>query len=198
MRIPRQIPDRAHRHSRQREVDNELRQAFLPILRLARRAHQGDHVVAVLRVGGPYLAAVQTPAAFAARGPRANAGEVGAGIGLAHADAKEGFGATNFGQIELALRLRAELEDQGPALAVGDPVRGNRGAGGQQFFHQNEAREGIQVGTTVARRQGHADPTPCGQLLAKGGIEAHPGAGPDVGGHWLKAGLEKGLYLGAK
>src|SRR3990167_6435240 len=63
MCITRQVTDRAHRHAWQCQIDNELRQAFLPVLRLARRAHQRDHVVAVLRVGGPYLAAVQPPAA---------------------------------------------------------------------------------------------------------------------------------------
>jgi hypothetical protein len=98
------------------------------------------------------------------------AGQIGAGIGYAHADAKEGFGGADFRQVELALRLRAELEDQGPAVAVGDPVRVHRGAGGQQFFHQHEAKEGA----TVLRRQGHADPARAASFLLKAALALKP------------------------
>lgn len=39
MHFADQVKDRAHRHAGQSQVDNELRQAFSPVLRLARRTH---------------------------------------------------------------------------------------------------------------------------------------------------------------
>ena len=45
------------------------------------------------------------------------------------------------GNVELLLRLGAVLDDQRRALAIGDPVRRHRRAGGQQLLEQHEARE---------------------------------------------------------
>ena len=55
-------------------------------------------------------------------------GEIGAGIGLAHADAEEDLAAADPGQEFLALRLAAEAQQERAALPVGDPVRRDGGA----------------------------------------------------------------------
>ncbi len=73
-------------------VDQELRQP-VPAVFLGRRrgAQQRDHVVGIMRVAGPDLAAVDQPAALGL-GRAGRGGEhVGAGIGLRQADAEAEF-----------------------------------------------------------------------------------------------------------
>src|SRR3546814_380352 len=63
---------------------------------------------------------------------------VGARVRLAHADAVEGFAARDRRQEAFALFFRAEAQQQGAALPVGDPVRRYRRAGGQHLLQHDE------------------------------------------------------------
>ena len=82
----REIDDRAHRDARQRRVDQELREPLVLLRRVVARAEQRDHVVGEVRVARPHLGAVDAIAAGHSLGARAQRGEVGARVGLAHAD----------------------------------------------------------------------------------------------------------------
>lgn len=199
MRVARQVGDRPYRDTGQRQIDNELRQALIAVLRRAGGAHQRDHVMAMLGVGGPDLAPRKRPAAVCtARGPRPHAGQVRAGIRFAHADAEEGFAAANARQIEAALRLAAELADLGTALPIGDPVGRHRRPGAQQLLDQDEARERVHLGAAIRARQRHADPAARRQLAAEAGVKAHPRTRAPVGRQRRQFGLEKGLDVLAK
>lgn len=198
MRVAGQILDRPDGHARQRQVDDELRQALVTVLRRARGARQRDHVVRAVRIGGPDLAAVQAPAARHGLGAGADAGQVGARAGLAHADAEEGLGAADARQVEGLLRRRAELEDQRRALAVGDPVRRHRCARTQQFLGQHEAREMAAPGAAVFARQRQAEPAAFGQLAAETGVVTHPGAGAFIGFQPVQRVGQEGAYVGAQ
>ncbi len=176
-----EIADRSNRHAGKRQVDDELRKPFLPVRRFSGGPNQGDHVLAVMCVGRPDLPAVQAPAFRALGRPRADARQVRAGIGLAHADAEEGLRGADLGQVEAALRLGAELVDQRPALAIRDPVGGDRRARGQQFLHQDEAREGVQAGASVLLGKRDAHPAALSQFPAEAGIESHPGPRAHLG-----------------
>lgn len=87
--VASEVPDGPHAHAGQGEVDDELRQASLSVLLVPGRAHQGNHVLAVLRVGGPDLLAVEQPASAMRARAGCHARQIGAGIGLAHADAEK-------------------------------------------------------------------------------------------------------------
>lgn len=182
VRVAGQVFDGPDGYAGQGQVDDHLGQALVPVGRRARGAHQRDHVVRAMRIGGPDLAAVEQPAAVARLGAGADAGQVGARVRFAHADAEKSLGAADARQVEAALLLGAVFQDQRRALAVGDPVRRDRRACAQQFFRQHEAREMPARGAAVFARQRHAQPAALGQGAAEAGVEAHPGTRPLVGG----------------
>ena len=77
-------------------------------------------------------------------------------------------------QIAFPLRLGAELQDQRATLAIGDPMRTDGGAHGQQFLHQHEAAEGVEITAAVLLRQGRADPAALGHFAAECRVEGQP------------------------
>ncbi len=181
VRVARLVDDRPHVHAGQRQIDDELRQALLPVFRRTRRAHQRDHVLAVMRVGRPDLAAGQTPAAFAARWRgcarwRDRSPSPARSCRCRKMPRRHRCAA---GRSPSALRCRTE--NQRTALTVGDPVRGDRRACRQQFLDQHEASERIHACAAVARGQGQADPAACGETPAEVRVEAHPRTGANVG-----------------
>ncbi|MNS77188.1 hypothetical protein D3C72_1107650 [compost metagenome] len=201
MRIARQVLNGAHGHAGQRQVHDQLRQALMAVFGGARRADQRNHVVRAVRVGRPDLAAVQAPAATSgADEVRAgsDAGQVGTSPGLAHADAEEGVCAADARQVEVALRGRAVFQDQGRALAVGDPVRRHRCPRAQQFFRQHEAREVAALGAAVFARQRQAEPPALGKLAAEAGVKTHPGTRALVGLQAVQRVRQKGANLSAQ
>src|SRR5260370_21372716 len=118
-----------------------------------------DHVMRDMGAAGPDLGAGELPAALHGYGAAADRGEVGARIGLAHADAEIGLAAADAGQEALALRLGAEAQQERPALAVGGPVRGDRGAGDEDLLGDDVALARGALAAAVAALPGPAGPT---------------------------------------
>ncbi|MCY1513622.1 hypothetical protein D9M68_481310 [compost metagenome] len=192
MRVAGQVLDRAIADAGQAQVDQHLRQALVAVAVLARSTHQCAHVLRPMRVGGPDLTAVQAPPGLGAHGAGAHAGEVGTGVGLAHADGHEDLATHHARDEEIALRRRAELQDQRGRLAVGEPVRRHRRAGGDQFLHQYEAGKGAAAGTTILLRQGEPEPALPRERAAEVGVVAHPRAGTHVRRHLAQGLLQEG------
>ena len=138
-------------------------------------AHQRDHPVGVLRVGGPDLLARHFPPAVDATRARAHGGEIGARARLAHADAEAELAARDRGQKRLALLFRAEAQQQRPALPVGDPMRTDRRAGDQQFLDHDIAFGIRALVAAIRLGPGHPDPAARAQLPAELAAAARPG-----------------------
>src|SRR5262249_27706346 len=109
-------------------------------------------------VAGPDLGAADLIAALDLHGLGADRGEVGAGIGLAHADAEEALALADSGEEAPALRLCPEAQEQRPALPVGGPVRRDRGTGDEQLLGHDVALEEAALAAAVALGPRHADP----------------------------------------
>ena len=172
-----EIDDRTDRDAGRLEVDEELRQPLVLLVRHHRGAEERDRVVGEVRVGGPHLGAVHAVAAVDGRRPRADGGEVGARVGLAHADGEGQLAPRDGGHEALALRLGAEAEQQRTALPVGDPVGADGRAGRQQLLQHHVPLEERPLVAAVLLGPRHADPAPGAQLAAEGGIEPAPRPG---------------------
>src|SRR5580692_4323766 len=138
-----------------------------------------------VRVGGPDLRPAQRPAAFDLTGSAAHGGEIGAGVGFAHSQRPERLRRGDPRQEALTLLLGTEREDRRRRLAVGYPVRADRGASGQQFLDHHEPFYRRPPVPSVPPRDRHAHPAARGELAAevrpvgaaypKTGIDAHVG-----------------------
>src|SRR5262249_55416564 len=84
--------------------------------------------------------------------------EVGPRIRLAHADAEKDLALRNARQKGEALLLGAKAQQQGRALPVGDPMRPDRRARGQQLLGHDIAFEHAALAAAIALGPGHADP----------------------------------------
>ena len=198
MLVAGKVADGAHGDAGQRQVDDHLRQALVPVLRRAAGAQQRDHVVRAVGVGGPQLLALEQPAVRIARGARAQPRQIGAALRLAHADAEEDISLADARQEEVELRGRAVLENQRPALPVGDPVRRHRRAAAQQLFGQHEAVKGVLAATAIGLGQRHADPAACRQRAAEVGVETHPRTRQPVHRPVAQRLFEEGAHSGAQ
>ena len=139
-----------------------------------------DGVVGAMGVRGPQLAAVDPVAAIDLHRPGAGAGEVGAGVRLAHADAEGQFAGGDFRAEELLLLLGAEAQDIGTALAVAGVVGGQRRAGGEHFLDQHVAFEGAAFVAAILFRPRHADPAALAHRAAEVAVELASGEAHQV------------------
>ncbi|MCY1431249.1 hypothetical protein D9M71_472130 [compost metagenome] len=193
------VVDRPHGDARGFHVDQELREAGVAVLLVARGgAQQGDHVVVALGAGGPDLLAGDAPAAVDLLGAGAHGGEVGADVRLAHADAAVDLAAGDAGADLRRQVVRRELHQQRAALAFGDPVGIHRRARGQQFFQHHVALQGAALMAAVAFRPGHAEPAAFAQLAAEGFVGAVPVLGALGGGKVFQGVGEKRPDFGAE
>ena len=135
-------PDRPDLDARALQIDDDLAQAEVAVIAEGLAADQRDHRVGEVGARGPDLRPVQAPASvdLFCRGP--DRGQVGAGVGLAHADRELDLAARHAGQEAQPLLLGPVAQEQGPGLAVGDPVRRHRGTRGQQLLDHDVALEG--------------------------------------------------------
>ena len=90
------------------------------------------------------------------------------------ADARKELALGNPRQIALTLLLASIAHDQRPGLAVGNPVRADRGSRRQQFLDHHIAFERMPIAAAITRRQGHPDIARGAERAAEIGIEARP------------------------
>jgi hypothetical protein len=183
MAVARLVHDGPHRHTRQRQVHDHLRQALVAVRRLATGAHQRNHEVAVVGVRGPDFLAVQQPARIALHRTGSHTRQVRTRAGFAHANAVKSLAPANGRQVALLLRFGAVLEQQGAALAVGDPMRADRRAKVQKLFHQHVTRKRASPCATISWRERDAQPTLAGQGSAEFGVVTHPRTCAHMGRH---------------
>jgi hypothetical protein len=169
-----EVVDGADADAGRLHVADELRHPGMAVLGLRRRAREHDAVVGPVRVAGPDLGAGDLPAAFDLLGARAHRGQVGARVGLAHADAEVALAAGDPRQ-DLATRpLAAVPQDLRTALPVGDPVRTDRRPAGEELLDNDVALEHRSLGAAVLARPAHADPAARADLAAELRIEGVP------------------------
>src|SRR6185437_11195023 len=84
--------------------------------------------------------------------------KVGAGARLAHADHEAQFAAADARQDILLDVLGRVLEQNRPALTVGDKMQSHWRVGDAEFFRHHETFEKRALVATVFFRPGHADP----------------------------------------
>src|ERR1700730_15852487 len=127
-------------------------------------------------MGGPDFLSIEAPSFAVALRAGAYACEVGAGIWLAHADAKKSFSAGDRGKMALLLGLGAIFENEGPALAVRDPVSRDGSTEIEQFLYNNEAGKRAALRAPVFAWECDPEVAALAQLAAEIGIESSPRA----------------------
>ena len=183
--MPDQVDDRLDADAGRAQLEQELAEAGVPVLLVERAgAHERDHQLAVLRVAGPDLLAVDAPAAVRQfLGARAHRRQVRSGAGLRHADATQDLAARHAGQIVPALLLRAIAQQVRSRLAIRDPMRADRRTGREQLFEQHVAFERAALVAAVTLRPHHADPAARAELARELGIEHGPAVGATLCRH---------------
>jgi len=134
-----QIMDRSDSYSGGRHVDNELREAAVPIFPGLAGSHERDQVMGMMCVRRPNLAAVDGPSAIPALRARPDGRQIGAGLGLAHPDSEETFASADSRKDGVLRALAPMREDLRAGLAVGDPVREAGRPRRQHFSRDDEA-----------------------------------------------------------
>src|ERR1035437_2672022 len=129
-------------------------------------------------VAGPYLGAIDPPAAVGLCCFCFGSEQVGAGAWLAHADDEAQFAAANAGQDVLLDVLRCVFEQNRAALPVGNKVQAHRGVGDAEFFSDDVTLEKIALTAAVFFWPGHADPALGADALAEFAIVAVAVPGP--------------------
>jgi hypothetical protein len=171
----RQIDDGADADAFRLEVHEELREPLVLLVRHHLGAEEGDGIVGEMRVARPDLGAVDAIAALHPLGAGTDGGEVRARVGLAHADGEGKLPLGDAGKEALTLRLRAEAQEEGTALPVGDPVRGGGRPRGQRFFEHDVALQRRPLVTAVLLGPGEADVAGRPELAREVAVEAAPG-----------------------
>jgi hypothetical protein len=128
--------------------------------------------VGVGRAGGPDLLARHHELVTVGSRGRADAGDVGPGVGLAHADAPHRRAGDDAGQPSLALGVGPVLEQRRAHLPIGEPRGGDRRTRADQGLEHHEPLQGRPPAPAVLHRPGHAQPTPLAQLLGEGPVVA--------------------------
>ena len=192
------IDDRAHREAGCLHVYQQLRQAGVALLAAAAGTHQRNHVMGAMRTRSPHLAAIDDPARIRTHSAGAQRGQVRAGIGLAHADAKVDFTTRDARHDARCQHFGRQAHQQQRALALGDPVRGHRCAAGEQFFEHHIALQCRALLPAVVFGPGHAEPAACAERAAEGGVGTGPVAHAFRCRVVAQRGGEKGAHLGAQ
>ena len=164
--VRRHVGDRAHLdagrvHRHDHFADATVRGA------VGRRAADEVAVVGLGAEARPDLLPVDHEVVAVATGARDERGEVGAGVRLGHADAPGGVTRQDPGK-ELGLLVGgAVLDERRAHLPIGEPHRGDRGAGGDQLLADDQPVDRRLPTATELGRPGHADPTVRRHLLGE-------------------------------
>ena len=177
------VGDRADLDAGEIHRHDQLRHALVrwPV---ARCATDQVAVVGVGCEGGPDLLAVDDEHIAVANRRRLEAGEIGAGIGLGHADAPGGLAAEHAGEEFRLLVLGAVGEQCRTHLSVGEPAGGDRCTSRDHGLSHDDAGQVRLPATAVFDRPRHADPPLFGEAFAELlGVTVDPGVGvhPVVG-----------------
>ena len=164
-----------------------------------RGAEQADHVVGLVGIAGPHLGAVDEPTAVRLGRLGAGGEQVGARVGLAHADGEAHLAPADARQHVGLDALAAVLDEHGAALPVGDEVQAHRRIGDAELLGDDVALEEAALLAAVLLGPGHADPALradlAAELFAVGAVDAGvvrvEGAGLDLLG-------EEGAHLAAQ
>src|SRR5690606_14022008 len=181
-RVPELIDDGPDNDAGRLHVDQELRHAAVTRFRSVRRPDQRDHVVREVGAAGPELAAIDDPAIAVARRAGADRGEIGPGVGFAHADAERDFAANDPGDDLRRQRIGRVADQERAALSIGDPVRRYRGARREELLEHDVALEGAALPAAESLRPGHADPSTLTELAAELPVAPGPVLGAPGGG----------------
>jgi hypothetical protein len=133
-------------------------------------AGQHDERVGVVCARSPHLGAGQLPPAIDANAAGLHTGQVGPGLRLAHADREIALAAGDGRQVALPLLFVPVLQQRWSRLAVGDPVRGHRSAGGEEFFDHDEAFDMAESAAPVFAGKRHTQPPPGAEAAAESGV----------------------------
>ncbi|WTQ94025.1 hypothetical protein OG941_45365 [Streptomyces sp. NBC_00147] len=119
---------------------------------------------------------VDQPAALDPLGLRAHRGEVGTGLGLAHAEAEDRLARGDPRHDLLPEIARSVPQDRGADLSVTDPVRGDGSARAQQLLGDGEPLDVGALGAAELLGVCHRDKPAGGEFLAELQVEgAQPG-----------------------
>ena len=132
--------DGPHLDARLLHRDEQVRDAGV-LRRVGVGAGQQEDVVGVLRLGGPDLLAVDDPLVAVELGPGLEAGQVGAGVGLAEALAPGDLALEDARDELLLLLLGAPLQDGRADEGVTEEVAPQRGAGPGELLVQHDLLE---------------------------------------------------------
>jgi len=127
-------------------------------------------------VAGPYLRPRESPTATGLLGAGTDRSEIRSAVGLGHSDREISLAAGDAGEMFGFLRCRTVAQQGGAHLAVGEPVRGHGGSGGQQFLYDDVAFLAGPLGSPELPRKRHPDEAAAPQRPAEGRTEpSHPG-----------------------
>src|SRR2546427_4602878 len=180
------------------QIDEELCQPLVLLVRHDLRAEERDRVVGEMGVRRPYLGAVDEVAALGLRRARADGGQIGARIRLAHADGEGQLAANDPRQNALPLCLGSEAQKEWATLPVRNPVSADGRAGGEHLLHHHVALEEGALVAAVLLGPRHADPAARADAARELAVEATPRLGPLHGGGAAELLFEKLTHLGAE
>ncbi len=198
MGLPRQVPNAPDLDPGRREVDQQLRQAFLAIARGPFRAEKTEHIGRLMGVCGPDLAPVEAPSARSGLGARPDGGEVGSCVRFAEADADRDLAPGQARQDRPLLVLCAQPQQERTGLTIARRMGSDGGADGHHLLENDIAFEHGSVLAAVGRGPGHADPAAGADRAGEVPVETDPGLGDRSG---APAGLmirQKGANLQAE
>lgn len=162
-------------------------------------AAQRDEGLRVLGPGGPHLGPGDPPAAVDLNALGADTGQVGAGVRFGHADAEAALAGGDAGQVHVLLLLGTVAKQGRGDLSVGDPLRGDGGAHGEQFLGDDEALEVGSAAATELRGDRHPDPAAFGEASGEVLVPAgEPGVDPGYEPPGVDLLGEKRAYLGTQ
>ena len=194
-----EIDDGVDADARRLEIDDELRDARVPVrVRARRRAREQVHEMGHVRITGPDFGAFDAPTAIDPGRFGAYRREVRSGIRLAHADADETLPRRYARQIQPFLLFGTGGEQQRSELPVGQPMRPDRRACREQLLGDHVTFQRTALVAAASARPRHADPAARGDFAAERGIITVPSRGLARIGARRQLGREKRAHFVAQ
>ena len=159
--------DRPHGNAGRMHIDEQHGDAGMARFRLGIGAHQREHPIGVMAVGGPHLMAVDDEVIAVEHGACGQAGEIGAGAGLGIALAPRRLARQDTGQEARFLLVGAGRDDD-RADEI-EPVRvGRRRTGAHDLLEQDDLLRQARAHAAIFFRPMRRDPAALEQLPMPG------------------------------